>query len=260
MILRAIVGAISAFFQWVFKAVAWLIKALGLWIPLLYCITFLFVCVLTSTPLSTVGTTFFTGLIVSFVAAVALAAFQNRRAAAKRKAEKAKRDSERGDRKVTKVKKKDDFVTDEPIVADYDPSKKRSRRERKKKAAALADTRTDIPVSDEPVRRNEYTAPPAAYDDRREPRYEPPKPERNEPSDGEKRRPTDDEIAAWERKYMGGPKPAYATYDERPLVFATRKDPSIYVYEYSDRMQFFKREGNTMRLLATEYKRTEENR
>lgn len=42
--------------------------------------------------------------------------------------------------------------------------------------------------------------------------------------------------------------------DEQPLVFRTRKDPDLYVYEYSDRYQYWRRTKNGMVFENTEYK------
>lgn len=47
--------------------------------------------------------------------------------------------------------------------------------------------------------------------------------------------------------------------DEQPLVFRTRKDPDLYVYEYSDRYQYWRRTRSGMVLDKTEFK-TETNR
>ena len=42
------------------------------------------------------------------------------------------------------------------------------------------------------------------------------------------------------------------------MVFATRKDPNIYIYEYPDRLQFYRKLGDEMVLLSTEYKEEKE--
>jgi len=43
--------------------------------------------------------------------------------------------------------------------------------------------------------------------------------------------------------------------DERPMVFATRKDPDIFIAEYGDRLLFYrKRRNGEPELIATEYK------
>lgn len=41
--------------------------------------------------------------------------------------------------------------------------------------------------------------------------------------------------------------------EERPLAFYTN-DPTIYVYEYSDRFEYYKREGDTMILVNADKK------
>ena len=42
--------------------------------------------------------------------------------------------------------------------------------------------------------------------------------------------------------------------DEQPLVFKTRRDPDLYVYEYSDRYQYWRRTPQGMVFERTEYK------
>lgn len=42
--------------------------------------------------------------------------------------------------------------------------------------------------------------------------------------------------------------------DEQPLVFRTRRDPDLYVYEYSDRYQYWRRTPQGMVFERTEYK------
>ena len=48
--------------------------------------------------------------------------------------------------------------------------------------------------------------------------------------------------------------------DEKPLVFRTRKDPDLYVYEYSDRYQYWRRTGAGMVFESTEWKKKETKR
>lgn len=42
--------------------------------------------------------------------------------------------------------------------------------------------------------------------------------------------------------------------EEKPIVFATRKDPNIFIAEYSDRLEFYRKTKNGMKFLSTEYK------
>lgn len=45
-----------------------------------------------------------------------------------------------------------------------------------------------------------------------------------------------------------------ASAENAPMVFATRKDPNIFIYEYPDKLQFYRKSGDEMILLSTEYK------
>ena len=88
---------------------------------------------------------------------------------------------------------------------------------------------------------------------------------------------SDEERAAFDRKYSvekrapSETEKLFQTEKERlwksletksiesaPMVFATRKDPNIYIYEYPDRLQFYRKLGDEMVLLSTEYKEEKE--
>lgn len=47
----------------------------------------------------------------------------------------------------------------------------------------------------------------------------------------------------------------YGQADERPMVFATRQNPDMYIYEYSDRLETYIKTSSAMLLYKTEYKR-----
>ena len=42
--------------------------------------------------------------------------------------------------------------------------------------------------------------------------------------------------------------------DERPYAYASRTDPHLYIYEYADRLEFYRRMGDEMILTSTQYK------
>lgn len=48
--------------------------------------------------------------------------------------------------------------------------------------------------------------------------------------------------------------------DEQPLIFRTRRDPDVFVYEYSDRYQYWRRTKSGMLLEQTEYKQNPSRR
>lgn len=42
--------------------------------------------------------------------------------------------------------------------------------------------------------------------------------------------------------------------DERPYAYASRTDPHLYIYEYADRLEFYRRMGDEMIMTSTQYK------
>lgn len=42
--------------------------------------------------------------------------------------------------------------------------------------------------------------------------------------------------------------------EERPYAYASRTDPNLYIYEYADRLEYYRRMGDEMILTSTEYK------
>ncbi len=71
MIIKAIVRVLKAAVDAVAKAIAWLLIALGLWVPLVYTLIFLIVAVVfIGVPLEKTGTIYFLGLFLSFIGAL----------------------------------------------------------------------------------------------------------------------------------------------------------------------------------------------
>ena len=48
---------------------------------------------------------------------------------------------------------------------------------------------------------------------------------------------------------------AAATYDEKPRIFRLRSNPNMLVYEYSDRLDYYKKDGDYRQFLYSEKKR-----
>lgn len=89
MILNAIVKGVKVVVDAIAKAVAWLLIALGLWVPLLYSLIFLIVVVaFTDVPLESTGTLYFLGLFLSFIGALWFSLVNSARKAKNRKRKK----------------------------------------------------------------------------------------------------------------------------------------------------------------------------
>ena len=67
----------------------------------------------------------------------------------------------------------------------------------------------------------------------------------------------------WARLEHGG-RPGTPAADpseeERPYAYASRSDPNLYIYEYADRLEYYRRMGDEMIHTSTEYKTEDTSR
>ena len=61
--------------------------------------------------------------------------------------------------------------------------------------------------------------------------------------------------ASGERMGGYGDRQSAARQAEAPMVFALRSDPTLYVYEYSDRLEYYRKTPNGMMMCNVEYKK-----
>lgn len=296
---RAVIKAIASLVAGIVKGCVWILLHLGMWIPALYALTYLGICLFTGTRLTgIVLTTFFFGLGVAIAGGLLFALYQRSRKKSKRitaPPPRVKKESPktkyRGGLKKTAATDKiavqakayeayDDFasaaeepqyvaaggayrnrdaetervlsqkyLTPAPPVAatkafgvgagNIEPSAEELFTSTDSRANLLG-ADVEIKTESAALRQEMRNADRTDYD------YQ-----------AEKR---EDRLGAdrlWQR-LEGAKKP-----EERPLVFRTRSDPNVYVYEYSDRLQYWRRSRKGMTLLGTEYKtdkRTNTNR
>lgn len=252
------------FFKTVFggiaKAIGYVMVTLGLWLPSLFTVAFFIICAVTKTDLSKgIMAVFYCGLGFTAVGGLAIAMWRHKRL--KQRAAKEKKN------------KRSAVVRPEPQPS-YD---KRSER-------------TSTPYRRTDERENSYGSP-VSYGrtDEREDGYGGGYSygrtvEREQPSYSRAAAPRD--YSDLDRKYFGGEAPRrsdgeYRSYegdsaldadalwrrlsgadvpDEQPLMFRTRTDPDVYIYEYSDRYQYWRRTKAGMMLERTEFKKPEEVR
>lgn len=58
----------------------------------------------------------------------------------------------------------------------------------------------------------------------------------------------------------GAPSAAPDEEEERPYAYASRSDPNLYIYEYADRLEYYRRMGDEMIHTSTEYKTEDTSR
>ncbi len=221
------------------KLIKILLFRLGLWVPLAYSLLFLFVMLITKTPLSSVSALFWIGLIVSLVFGVSSAILF--------KIKKIERSSEKKERTR--------------YIAPTQPSKEEtgfssdivSRSNSVVRDGAPAPTRlfpTNAEIEAEEERR--YEEPDRTIDE-----FVRPRTDRQYLSE---RNGFSDELL--ERESFVSRRqdePIERTFDrreqEQPRIFRTRMDENMLIYEYSDRLEFYRNEGGILKRLSTEYKR-----
>lgn len=272
-ILKAIFGGIA-------KVIGYIMVTLGLWLPTLFTAAFFIVCAILNTELSKgIMAIFYCGLGFTAVGGLAIAMWRHKRLKAKAKNVKSKQ--ARSARKAS-------------ASESYAGSDERGSRERPYYDVADVSERTygratSYGRTDEPEQTYGRTVErePVSYsrtDERERNSYG---------STGERpssyaRTVERDDYSDLDRKYFGKSRPASSSErrdhdsyegsssidadalwrrlsgadvpDEQPLMFRTRTDPDVYVYEYSDRYQYWRRTKAGMMLERTEFKKPEELR
>ena len=299
MIITAIVQAIKSFFAAIGKVIAWLLTALGLWVPLLYSVIFLIVIAIAGIPIETTGTAYFLGLFVSLGLALWISMAVSAR---KNKTKKEKK----VDYNVAEAKKKNrKSVPDENITVNspqpvgsatqvtgdvlqsaVPPSQPQMQQgyiqQQNGYAQAYGQYPAHQPSYQQPMPPQQnytqqqampaqngfvpYTMPS---------QYPPQRPQNSDtfaPYDGVSTSEKADGLGYAGYSYPQNPTQyvfteeqkrsatyyadrAAATYDEKPRIFRLRSNPNMLVYEYSDRLDYYKKDGDYRQFLYSEKKR-----
>lgn len=220
------------------KLIKILFFRLGLWVPIAYSLLFLLVMLVTKTPLSSVSALFWIGLIVSLVFGVSSAILF--------KIKKIERSGEKKER--TRY-----IAPSQPGKEETGFSDRVARSNSVVREGAPAPTRlfpTNAEIEAEEERR--YEEPDRTVDE-----FIRPKAERQYLSE---RNGFSDELL--ERESFVSRRqdePIERTFDrreqEQPRIFRTRMDENMLIYEYSDRLEFYRSDGGILKRLSTEYKR-----
>lgn len=64
----------------------------------------------------------------------------------------------------------------------------------------------------------------------------------------------------WNTADSPGTPAADPSEEERPYAYASRSDPNLYIYEYADRLEYYRRMGDEMIHTSTEYKTEDTSR
>lgn len=177
MILKSIIKIIVTGIELVARVIAKILIVFGLWLPALYSVVFLIVCLARNIKLSSVSTYYFVGLIIS---CIFIALLEVIKIVVKRKKTKAAQPH-----KISNVRAQNVAL----------PKK--------------------MPKSFTPLKNTTQT-----------------------------------KLDAFAHMHL----PQGVNESEQPLVFASRTDPDLYVYEYSNCLQFFRQNGDNIEFVETRYK------
>ena len=288
MIIGAILRGIKTVIDAIAKAVAWLLLAFGLWVPLLYSLIFLLVVVLfLDVPLASTATVYFTGLFISFVGALW---FSMARSANKAKQRKRKKSVGYNVAEVKKKNKDVAPVEENPPQIDNQPSSQDLPTDEMPNGNQPLPNQPVQQQFYQPQQQRYYQPPPQQYyqppqyapNQQVQPPpqqyYQPPQyaPGSTQYAQPQERydRPSQNEYnyrdrqgndyanrynerrydrQAYDRDEYGVSRDIYGVErsekqlsNESPRIFRLREDPNMLVYEYSDRLDYYKRtvQGN----------------
>ena len=260
MIIGLIIRLIKKIIDLVAAFIAWLFVVLGLWIPFVYCLVFVIICAIKGIELSTVTGLFFVGLFLSLFASVVLSVY----VAGQKFKKKEKRDestpnlSKRKDK--VRLVQSDYYDQEEEYEQPVNTQQKEDKKPKLEKEkqeepspkkpiniieAAKADRERKL-IEDgymdeknlEEKKKKDYSDIKKSLFHRDDDDYD------NEPEQKQNFQIDDTPVVT-----KGGYNP-----NEMPRIFATRKDPTVFIYEYSNRLDFYKRTRSGMIYMYSEYK------
>lgn len=251
MVLKAIINAIVKIIECAAKIIYFLLGALRLWVPVAYSLLFLIVCLATRTPLKSVAVVYFVGLALSFLLVIGVTILLALRA----RDIKAQEKSGYVSANVSGVKRRGD-KHEQPAYYSVYGERRGVTPEDEHPTIAYYAGYTGAANGYAPAKKQAYGA--SGNDPDTEGSYVPYSPPPNDP-----------EPETYARSYAPEPQEnvsthAYAQpsshgatgssyqYNGEPLnvsnepapagarVFRTRMDPKMIIYEYDDRLMFYK--------------------
>lgn len=233
MLFEKLLDAITAIIELIVRLLLFLLKVLGLWIPAIYSLLFILLCAIFQIDFSQVLAIYLVGLAVSLIFTFYIIFL--RVMSAKRRRYK-KREEKRAKGKERKKSAKTE-----------DRSKDEKEQKEAKTEAQPVQTPEVPPVAEQPT---PVQMQPQTYQPYQNPAY----PTANVGSG---------EMQSYPPLQINDVPPQYVSPSEserpqmtssKPLIFRTRMDPNLLIYEYSDRLVFYRKTLNGLEHVKTERK------
>lgn len=265
MILRGIIRGIMFIVDGFAKIIAWLLIALGLWLPALFTFIYFITCAITHIKIvGNVVTLYFVGLALSCLGSLGLSLHKINKS-------KKKKDSQTNVN-ITKVVKKEKFKAsfteaDEEFEEHYDSDYEENASDLSTEENAQ---------SKSAVRKNRRSEQEDIESKERLIKEQEAERERADEREWQREQELKREVAKERERTINGNLPQnkehlsgfadssevkvkkekrrVVTESEMPRVFALKRDPTVFVHEYSDRLLFYRRTRKGMEHFKTEYK------
>ncbi len=231
MLFEKLLDGITTIIEFIARVILFLLKALGLWIPALYSLLFVLLCAIFKVNFTEVLAIYLVGLAVSMIFAFYIMFLRVMKRKERRYMEKQEKRAQGKLRKNLEVK---DEKNKENVQTE--------NKEREVKPQVEQPQTAPIQPT------NAYQ--PQTY----QPYYNPAQPFRPETT------PT---LESYQPVQTNAVPPQYVSPKEqeeplmtssKPLIFRTRMDPNLLIYEYSDRLVFYKKTLNGLEHVKTERK------
>lgn len=231
MLFETLLEAITAIIEFIVRVILFLLKVLGLWIPLVYSILFVIFCAIFQVDFVQVLAIYFVGLAVSLIFTLYIMFL---RVLARKNQRAKKREQKRAKGRERK--------------------KEREERKKAKENAVVADTVNDTTPDQPAPEPAEQVQPTPPQSQGYQPYCDPALPYRQDTSTA---------MESYPPLQINDTPPQYVPPADRgeplmtcsrPVIFRTRMDPNLLIYEYSDRLVFYRKTLNGLEHIKTERK------
>ena len=237
MLFEKLLDGITTIIEFTVRVILFLLKALGLWIPAVYSLLFVLLCAIFKVNFSEVLAIYLVGLAVSMLFAFYVMFIRVMNRKKRRYMEKQKKRAQGMARKKNENENEDENKDKEEV-----------------NAQSVTPTQTPV-VEQAPAPASDPVPSQAFQPQTYQQYYNPAQPYR---ADG----PT--QMESYVSPQTNPTPPQYVSPQEsdvkptmsssKPLIFRTRMDPNLLIYEYSDRLVFYKKTLNGLEHVKTERK------
>lgn len=234
MLFEKLLHAISSIIEFFARLVLFLFKVLGLWIPAIYSLAFVLFCAIFQLSFNDLLAVFLVGLALSVILAfyvMFLKVINERKRKYMKKQERRIQRKARKEAKEEEKRKREDSVAREEQMIIKPPKKVETQE-------------TQVPVMEQ-LKEEKYQP------------YQSPVAKAQENVDRTMQSYPPLQFNAEPPQYV--PRPENSVTITKPKIFKTRMDPNLLIYEYSDRLVFYKKTLNGLEHVKTERKNPNNN-